>query len=401
VGANSRRRRAAKQRRRRQSTGDQNAFKADPGHDAASAYADVDLAVLRAIGRLGGAKVSDAELWAITEAVRQRIRPHPSHVLETVLAVRLESVAADVQKGGWEPADLRELIRRHAGARFMGVLDAVLDNGRPRLDTTAAQAGALRVTALLSRTPRLEASTLVGTLDGEQDVAAHPKLARVRALLAKAESTEYDEEAEALSAKAQELITKYALERFVDQRAGHSSSPGLGVRRLWLDPPYVEAKAALVHEVAQVNSCRSVVTPDLGFCLLIGAAIDLHAIELLVTSLLVQANTAMLRHGRAADRGGTSRTRSFRRSFLLAYAVRIGERLRTAVDSTTAEAPGDLLPVLHDHQERVEQAFSELIPRSVVKRSSLSNWDGWAAGVVAADLAELSVGDKLRPRRVD
>ena len=30
-----------------------------------------------------------------------------------------------------------------------------------------------------------------------------PKLARVRALLAKAESTEYDEEAEALSAKAQ------------------------------------------------------------------------------------------------------------------------------------------------------------------------------------------------------
>ena len=39
------------------------------------------------------------------------------------------------------------------------------------------------------------------------------KLSRVRALLAKAESSSFPEEAEALSAKAQELMTRHALDR--------------------------------------------------------------------------------------------------------------------------------------------------------------------------------------------
>ena len=39
----------------------------------------------------------------------------------------------------------------------------------------------------------------------------HRLLARVRALLARAELTGFDEEAEALTAKAQELITRHAI----------------------------------------------------------------------------------------------------------------------------------------------------------------------------------------------
>jgi hypothetical protein len=47
-------------------------------------------------------------------------------------------------------------------------------------------------------------------------------------------------------------------------------------------------------------------------------------------SLLVQAHAAMRRFGRQTDRRRTSRTRSFRQSFLLSYANRIGERLQAA-----------------------------------------------------------------------
>ena len=218
MGANSRRRRAAKQRREGQPTDRTNPFKVDPGYDAPSAYAIVELAVLGTIGRLGSGKVAPGELLARTEALRRRIRPHPAHVLEAVLAQVLERTTRSVLAGGWGLVDLRQLVRRRAGERFLPVLEACLgDVSRQRLDSIGAQAAALRVAALLSRAPRLEAGVLLGSTTDDGDVAAHPKLARVRALLAKAESTEYDEEAEALSAKAQELITKYALRRLLDQ----------------------------------------------------------------------------------------------------------------------------------------------------------------------------------------
>ena len=46
---------------------------------------------------------------------------------------------------------------------------------------------------------------------------------------------------------------------------------------------------------------------------------DLAAVELLFTSLLVQAQTALMR--------APGSSRSYRSSFLFAYAARIGERL--------------------------------------------------------------------------
>jgi hypothetical protein len=55
----------------------------------------------------------------------------------------------------------------------------------------------------------------------------------------------------------------------------------------------------------------------------IGFPADLDAVELLFTSLLVQANTAMLRAGAKRDQYGRSRTRAFRQSFLMSYAIRM------------------------------------------------------------------------------
>lgn len=64
------------------------------------------------------------------------------------------------------------------------------------------------------------------------DPAQEKVLARVRSLLAKAESTDFDDEADALSAEAQELMSRYALDRAlldhghgVRQRAAASCLP--------------------------------------------------------------------------------------------------------------------------------------------------------------------------------
>jgi hypothetical protein len=405
MGVNNRKRRAAKQRKRARERADQrprrggaNPFQAGPGWDAVGAYGFVELQVTSTIRRLVRRKVDDAELVVVAESLRRRVQPHPGHVLETVLADVLDRLLASVVEGGWSPGDLVQLLRRNADEHSAVTLQVLLDRrAHLRLDTPQALGAGLRVAAVLSSTPRLEASDLIDATADDAGAEEHPKLAQVRALLAKAESTDFDHEAEALSAKAQELISKYALERLVEDQ-GRRGRSDLRVHRLWLDAPYVGAKAALVHEVATANRCRSASAEHLGFCVLVGSAADLHAVELLVTSLLVQADTAMLRHGRRTDGVGGSRTRSFRRSFLLAYAGRIGERLQEATETMTAGQGKDLLPVLRDHEEKVAEAFEASLPHIVLKETTFSNPEGWTAGVVAADLALLDVNGKITDR---
>lgn len=130
-------------------------------------------------------------------------------------------------------------------------------------------------------------------------------LNRVRGLFAKAESTQFPEEAEALSAKAQELMSWRALERATLDAEEHTPQSATS-RRMWLDNPYVGAKS-LVHIVASANRCRAVNYEKLGFVALLGDEMDLEITE------------------------------------LLAYAARIGERLRTV--TVVSEADDRLLPV--------------------------------------------------------
>jgi hypothetical protein len=204
-------------------------------------------------------------------------------------------------------------------------------------------------------------------------------LSRVRALLAKAESTAFPAEAEALSAKAQELMNRHAFERALLDADEHKPQAATSTR-IWLDSPYLDAKSHLVAAIATANRCKSVFP------------LDLDITELLATSLLVQATRAMVAEGSQITRAGTSRTRSFRQSFLIAYAARIGERLEEAVSQAhDPEADARLLPVLADRSRVVDDTFQEMYSRTVQKSMSISNGAGWQAGRAAADRADLSV----------
>jgi hypothetical protein len=418
MGVNNRKRRAARQRKQardRQEAGSPGGFH-PPGAeswDAETAYDVVEAKVHAAVRRLGRQRLADAELASVAERLVASVAPHPRHVVETVVGDLLVRVVRAVADGGWSPTDLAELVRRNLSPAYVPTLAAALheDCGQhPRghawqsavdrigsqpallLGADEALQSALGVAALLTHAPLLsDAVAATRPEDGPE----HPKLARVRALLAKAESTEFDEEAEALSAKAQELISRHALDRLVADGAARGRSD-LQVRRLWLDAPYLRAKAALVSVVASANRCRAASAERWGFCVVVGAAHDLDALELLVTSLLVQADAAMLRHGRRSDRAGTTRTRSFRQSFLTAYATRIGQRL-AAVNNLAAARAGevDLLPVLRSHEVKVAEEFDRLVPHTVGRSASVSNGEGWAAGIAAADLAVLDVDRRL------
>ncbi len=223
-------------------------------------------------------------------------------------------------------------------------------------------------------------------------------LEKVRALLAKAESTTFPEEAEALSAKAQELMARHAIDSAMVAAGASAGAAGGGEGptgvRVPVDDPYAGAKSILLAEVAAANGCRAVWSKGLAFSTLLGFEADLEFVDVLYTSLLVQATSAMVAAGSQVDRSGRSRTRSFRQAFLLAYASRIGHRLREAEAASRAAAAEEygeaLLPVLADRSAAVRAAEAEAFPHVVSRSVSISNAAGWAAGKAAADLASLS-----------
>jgi hypothetical protein len=337
-------------------------------------------------------------------------------------------------QGGWLPVDLWEITRRRTDATITSLLvdtiaadtaqhaaqmiherwaaqiqqlDAAIwwAPDRPHLQQWARR-NQLTVEQALTATISLLAQLVTlpklpqilpppGTTTRRATTAAagvdQKILSRVRALLAKAESTQFPAEAEALSAKAQELMNRHAFERALLDADEHQPQTATSTR-LWLDSPYVDAKSHLVAAIAAANRCKSVFHADLGFVANVGDPLDLDITELLATSLLVQATRAMVSEGSRISRTGTSRTRSFRQAFLLSYAARIGERLEEAASQAVApEANDRLLPVLADRSRVVDETFQEMYSRTVRKSVSISNGEGWHAGRAAADRADLNV----------
>jgi hypothetical protein len=147
--------------------------------------------------------------------------------------------------------------------------------------------------------------------------------------------------------------------------------------------------------VSGSNHCRAVFAERLGFVTVVGCETDLNLVELLTTSLLVQANRAMLSAGRSGSMHERSRT--FRHSFLVAYAQRIGERLdgASAVVTAEVEREGRLLPVLAANSLEVDELIYRLFPSTVPHAVAASNSAGWGAGRAAANMAVLDARDSL------
>ena len=241
---------------------------------------------------------------------------------------------------------------------------------------------------------------------GAAQSAAHadPKvLGRIRALLAKAESTDFPAEADALTAKAQDMMTRHAIDAALLDDAQHLSG-GIASRRVHLESPYASTKVQLLSAVGEVNRVRLLWDEQHAIATIVGAPVDLDLVEMLFTSLLVQAVRAMTHEGgpgassqpNSTRDNGSRRSAGFRRAFLLAYAIRIGERLAEAGAHATADAEAvhgaALVPVLARRSAEVDAEFSRLFPetRSVRRRSVDAR--GWHAGRAAADQAVIAAG---------
>ncbi|GAB1695039.1 DUF2786 domain-containing protein [Krasilnikovia sp. M28-CT-15] len=221
-------------------------------------------------------------------------------------------------------------------------------------------------------------------------------LDKVRKLLAKAEDDACTPaEAEAFTAKAAALIAKYG----IDQALLADTTPGtdvVGDRVVEMDAPYARDKAGLLAGIAHALRCKTVCRtrhmPGDGKRLsmhLFGFGADLDRVELLYTSLLVQAAHALV----AAYVPWGQHPASYRRSWYAGYSTAIHRRLRAAEAQARSDAERvratehtgrSVALVLADRSALVDQARAAAYPNLTAGRarrlSGTGDRDGYAAG---------------------
>ena len=384
---------------------------------------------------------------------RFEAEPDPLDRPSTRIQQVLTALTRSILDGGWQPADLVHAVKREWTVRASRLIIAFIaehsrTNDAPtraphawvaqlvdlgvvgadrssivggrgdhlatwaraeRLHPDDALAGAVQVLAQVRQLPRLPIVVTPPSKWGASNRGTEraapatdhldaKALKLIRALLAKAEATTFEAEADAFTAKAQELMTRHSIDAAVlaSTAAGSRHASGVESRRVHIDNPYAEEKAGFLSAIGHVNGVRCVWVPYAGMCTVMGFPVDLQLTDLLFTSLLVQATRAS-----AAATAGNRQlsTASFRRAFLVSYAQRIAERLEAARGHTQAEAAQEygesLLPVLASREAAVEAAYAEAFPNATTMSRRTLNAAGWHAGRAAADAADIGAGGAL------
>jgi len=443
VGTNNRQRRAAKAKRRSKEQRSRHARHDDAGQPGDRSQTGDPLFTTRELveGLLELATAPGPGLDEVAAGAAERLCTLDHATVSRESERHALRLTAAVWNGGWQPVELIRQVQRTTNAattrlalvaisadharrstatldpRWIDQLDRLelppvhsdagwLDDWAEgeqmqRPDLVRTVVAYLRCLASLSQIPilvpppgtRASADATIDLTSRTND----PILDRIRALLAQAESTTFEAEAEAFTAKAQQLMTRHAVDQAVlASRADRSETP-LTIR-IPIDDPYVDAKSLLLQCVAENTRCRSVFHERYAMSSVVGFAGDVAATEMLFTSLLVQAQTAMHAAAASSPAGARTRSRSFRAAFLVAYANRIGERLAAinegVITEVEVESNRSILPVLsarsHVVDASIDDMFGELRPSFVRAGHDVA---GSASGHLAAERAQLTFGD--------
>lgn len=370
---------------------------------------------------------------ALTRFVDQLVQLASSAGLDGHCITYAESVLADTFERGWQPTELIHVVTRRSDKSIVPLVKALMGSHSRR--TFALSKAALEwrdqlrelridpstdlahyrrsarldphtfwtlLLRLLVQLRFLPTMTVIGAPPSQWDSqrstpSSHQTdtkvLNKIRGLLAKAESSTFSNESETFSAKAQELMTRYAIDSaVVDATEGSPLAAKVSTRRFVVDNPYSDAKMQLLSSVAANNGTKTVHYKKLGLISVTGMPVDLDLCELLYTSLLVQSAQAL-------DHAGTdprTRSRGFRRAFLFGYAWRIRERLaeaRVRADRSAGATYGSsLVPILAERDKAVTSVFEDLYPNLRSSKISVSDRSGVHHGRMAAEHADLTGG---------
>jgi hypothetical protein len=238
-------------------------------------------------------------------------------------------------------------------------------------------------------------------------------LAKVRKILAKAEDPAATrEEAETYTAKAAELVAAYGIDRALLAETAPGSDV-VGDRVVVLDAPYALDKANLLSGVATALRCQAVqrtrhdVAGKQLSMHLFGYDSDLARAEVLYTSLLLQATSALQRS--VAPPG--ENLAAYRRSWLAGFTSAVVRRLLESEEraARAAEATQDdqtptgrsVSLVLADRSVAVRSARDREYPHLRTASARTLSGSGGRSGYLAgqrADLGGTRVGRQARGR---
>ncbi|GAA1173929.1 DUF2786 domain-containing protein [Pseudonocardia alaniniphila] len=225
------------------------------------------------------------------------------------------------------------------------------------------------------------------------------KLDTIRKLLAKAERAATAAEAETYTAKAMELMARHGVDAAL-LAAARPGSDRIGPQRIAMDDPYSAGKARLLGWTATALGCRWVLHGARGgkvaAVTVFGHESDRQRVELLYTSLQLQASTQLVRVRPPALGESVA---AYRRSWLHGFAVEVHRRLTGAEEraagaarSETGTSGPSVALVLADRREQVDRAYSAAFPRLASARRSVLSGSGFAAGARAGERADLGLG---------
>lgn len=222
---------------------------------------------------------------------------------------------------------------------------------------------------------------------------------RVKALIAKAESSAFPAEADAFMAKAQSLMNDHA----IDQARLHGADPtSVGHETIAMKGSYTKERSMIYGAVARANRCQVLTLSNYGSSkvtdlTMIGRAEDRELVRLLATSLELQA----MRRMKQLDTDTTWEAPVVqRRSFLRGFAMEVADRLRRSGNTQVAvgEAAQQALVLAAG---AVDDYVADHFDVSQRRRSSSSRHDGLAysqgrrAGATA-DVGATRIGSNRR-----
>ncbi|MDG4783276.1 DUF2786 domain-containing protein [Micromonospora sp. WMMD961] len=232
--------------------------------------------------------------------------------------------------------------------------------------------------------------------------ASEKKLATIRGLLAKAEDPAATKpEAEAFMAKATELMAKYGVDRAL-LAASDPTSDAIGDKRITVPGPYAMAKALLLYSIAEalgvkgarIQRRKGKATGD-QVLVLVGMESDLERVELIYTSLLVQA-LRFQTWDYSRDPLAWAQPKKWKRDYMDGFRTTVVPRIEQAearARQEAQEAPQGSGPsvalVLVTKAELVSRAYEEKFPNARASSSSRPVGAGYGVGMDAGNRADI------------
>ncbi|HKD88027.1 MAG TPA: DUF2786 domain-containing protein [Streptosporangiaceae bacterium] len=228
-------------------------------------------------------------------------------------------------------------------------------------------------------------------------------LDRVRKLLAKAEAEGVTaEEAQALTAKAAELMAKYGIDRAL-LAATQPETDKPGDRIVEIYNPWGRVRAHLLCGLAAALRCQSIlVTADAGLRVhIFGYDSDLERTDVLYTSVLIQMWHGLVAAEVPAD---AYSVRAWRRSWLLGFAAAVIAKVRSAeqraeraASQATDRQSSRAALVLADRSVVIRQNVARAYPHTRSARVTYTG-SGYGDGYEQGKRADIGTGKVGRGR---